>query len=84
MATSAASGKSAKPAESIKPAAACPICGKPVDPAHKPFCSKRCADVDLNRWLNGAYVIAGEDGLGDDDEPEDKASSPRPDGANDF
>ena len=37
--------------------AACPICGKPPAEAYKPFCSKRCADVDLNRWLTGAYVI---------------------------
>jgi endogenous inhibitor of DNA gyrase (YacG/DUF329 family) len=40
--------------------AACSICGKPVDPKYKPFCSRRCANVDLNRWLNGAYSIAGE------------------------
>lgn len=39
---------------------ACAICGKPVDPAYKPFCSKRCANLDLHRWLNGSYVIAGE------------------------
>jgi uncharacterized protein len=39
---------------------ACSICGKPVDPAYKPFCSKRCANVDLHRWLNGSYSIAGE------------------------
>ncbi len=45
--------------EAKKPPA-CAICGKPVDPAHKPFCSKRCADVDLHRWLNGSYSIAGE------------------------
>lgn len=38
----------------------CAICGKPVDPAHKPFCSRRCANVDLHRWLNGSYLIAGE------------------------
>ena len=37
--------------------ACCPICGKPRDPAFKPFCSKRCADVDLNRWLSGVYVV---------------------------
>jgi endogenous inhibitor of DNA gyrase (YacG/DUF329 family) len=55
--------ESANPGEPVKPAAACPVCGKPVDPARKPFCSKRCADVDLNRWLNGAYVIAGETDL---------------------
>jgi endogenous inhibitor of DNA gyrase (YacG/DUF329 family) len=35
----------------------CPICGKPTDAAFKPFCSKRCADVDLNRWLSGVYAI---------------------------
>ncbi len=40
-----------------KGAGACPICGKPADPALKPFCSRRCADVDLNRWLSGTYAI---------------------------
>ena len=35
----------------------CPICGNPADEKYKPFCSKRCADVDLNRWLSGVYVI---------------------------
>jgi endogenous inhibitor of DNA gyrase (YacG/DUF329 family) len=40
-------------------AAKCPICGRPVEPRHKPFCSKRCADVDLSRWLTGHYVIPG-------------------------
>ena len=44
----------------------CPICGKPSVEAFKPFCSKRCADVDLNRWLTGAYVIPARD-----DEPTD-------------
>jgi endogenous inhibitor of DNA gyrase (YacG/DUF329 family) len=39
---------------------ACAMCGKPVDPAYKPFCSSRCANLDLHRWLKGAYVIAGE------------------------
>lgn len=48
---------------------ACPICGKPADPAIKPFCSKRCADVDLHRWLSGAYVIAG-------DRPEETSVAP--------
>ena len=35
----------------------CPICGKPADETIKPFCSKRCADVDLHRWLSGSYAI---------------------------
>jgi uncharacterized protein len=35
----------------------CPICGKPADAVLRPFCSKRCADVDLHRWLSGVYVV---------------------------
>ncbi|MDR5652609.1 DNA gyrase inhibitor YacG [Ruixingdingia sedimenti] len=35
----------------------CPICKKPSDPQYRPFCSRRCADIDLGRWLNGSYVI---------------------------
>lgn len=35
----------------------CPICGKPTEVAFRPFCSKRCADVDLHRWLGGQYAI---------------------------
>jgi endogenous inhibitor of DNA gyrase (YacG/DUF329 family) len=40
----------------------CPICGRaPAAEKFKPFCSARCADVDLNRWLSGAYVIPAKD-----------------------
>ena len=35
----------------------CPICGKPANPASRPFCSERCRDVDLNRWLSNSYAI---------------------------
>ena len=35
----------------------CPICGKPTAAAFRPFCSRRCADVDLNRWLSGVYAV---------------------------
>lgn len=35
----------------------CPICGKPANPAYRPFCSGRCADVDLGHWLNEDYRI---------------------------
>ena len=38
----------------------CPICGEPTVKAHRPFCSKRCAEVDLGRWLKGRYVVPGE------------------------
>ena len=51
--------------------ASCPICRKPVDPKYKPFCSKRCGDVDLNRWLKNSYSIAGAPV---DDDPADDPS----------
>jgi uncharacterized protein len=35
----------------------CPICGKPQAERFRPFCSRRCADVDLNRWLTGVYAV---------------------------
>ena len=37
----------------------CPICDKPAEAGFKPFCSKRCADIDLGRWLKGGYAIPG-------------------------
>jgi endogenous inhibitor of DNA gyrase (YacG/DUF329 family) len=39
--------------------ATCPICGKPSVAEHRPFCSARCRQVDLGRWLKGDYVIPG-------------------------
>ncbi len=47
----------------------CPICRKPADSVFAPFCSKRCADVDLNRWFKGGYSLPGED-VDDDVDPE--------------
>jgi endogenous inhibitor of DNA gyrase (YacG/DUF329 family) len=35
----------------------CPICGRPAEADHRPFCSRRCADRDLQRWFSGAYAI---------------------------
>ena len=35
----------------------CPICAKPAVHAYRPFCSKRCADVDLSRWFSGSYAV---------------------------
>jgi endogenous inhibitor of DNA gyrase (YacG/DUF329 family) len=60
----------AKAAASAK-AKACAICGKPRDPNYDPFCSKRCADVDLHRWLSGVYVVPG--GPAKPEEPEGEA-----------
>jgi len=39
----------------------CPICEKPTDAKYRPFCSKRCADVDLAKWLGGGYAIPSSD-----------------------
>ena len=39
----------------------CPICGKETVAAKRPFCSARCADVDLARWFNGSYAIPSND-----------------------
>ena len=39
----------------------CPICAKETDPKYRPFCSKRCADIDLARWLSGAYATPSQD-----------------------
>lgn len=47
----------------------CAICGKPQDSKYRPFCSKRCADVDLNRWLSGGYAIPAAE----EDEPDDES-----------
>ncbi|MGV8856774.1 MAG: DNA gyrase inhibitor YacG [Devosia sp.] len=59
----------------------CPICRKAASEAFKPFCSRRCADVDLNRWLTGSYVIPARD-----DEPmsEDDNSVPGYDPDDEF
>jgi uncharacterized protein len=48
----------------------CPICGKPAAEQFKPFCSKRCGDIDLGRWLKGGYAIPGA--------PADPASPSKP------
>ncbi|MCA0938807.1 DNA gyrase inhibitor YacG [Salipiger pacificus] len=39
----------------------CPICAKPTDEKYRPFCSKRCADVDLAKWMSGSYAVPSED-----------------------
>lgn len=57
------------PETSRKP---CPICGKPSVEKFHPFCSARCADVDLNRWLSGGYAIPARE----DDRSDDEAGLP--------
>jgi uncharacterized protein len=51
----------------------CPICGKPTVAQFRPFCSRRCADIDLNRWLSGVYAVPGKP-----EETEDEAPAAKP------
>lgn len=50
---------------------ACPICGKPAQPESRPFCSDRCKQVDLNRWLGGVYRIPTDEKADDTEIPHD-------------
>lgn len=50
----------------------CPICNKETDQKYSPFCSKRCAHVDLGKWLTGAYAVP----LVENDEAEDDRVAP--------
>jgi uncharacterized protein len=59
------------PDPSIRKIRPCPICAKPSDQLFRPFCSKRCADIDLNRWFTGSYAIpVQEEDEKPDEEPE--------------
>jgi uncharacterized protein len=49
-----------QPRPSSDKGSSCPICGRPTDPGCRPFCSRRCADIDLSRWLRGSYAIPVE------------------------
>lgn len=47
----------------------CPICRRKPEKAYDPFCSRRCADIDLHRWLSGGYAIPGSDDGEEEDGP---------------
>jgi endogenous inhibitor of DNA gyrase (YacG/DUF329 family) len=55
------------------PAKPCPICRKPADERFRPFCCKRCADVDLHRWLAGVYAVPTVESDEDPDESGEEA-----------
>ena len=59
----------------------CPICSRPTEPDYRPFCSRRCADVDLSRWLGGAYAIPDAGESEDGDEGSDAEAAPPPAGS---
>jgi hypothetical protein len=51
--------------------AKCPICGAPTVERYRPFCSKRCADVDLHRWLSGGYAVPASSPLSEFEDEDD-------------
>lgn len=59
----------------LRPTKPCPICGKPSVRAFHPFCSNRCADIDLNRWLSGSYVIPAQPEETEQEQPADPGSN---------
>ena len=52
----------------------CPICARASDEKYRPFCSRRCADVDLGKWLSGSYAIPTE--AIDDENPVELPTKP--------
>ena len=54
---------------------ACPICNRRPDPKLRPFCSKRCADIDLGKWLNEDYAVPARE---EDPFSEEIAADPKP------
>ena len=67
--------RGSKPASNVAPlrkTVPCPECGRPSHREHYPFCSNRCRDLDLSRWLTGAYAIPVAQ---DEDNPDDTLQS---------
>jgi len=59
------------PKNATKGMPACPVCKKPATAEFCPFCSKRCKDVDLHRWLSGVYRIETNEAPTEDENPPD-------------
>ncbi|MEL6563354.1 MAG: DNA gyrase inhibitor YacG [Pseudomonadota bacterium] len=53
----------------------CPICNADTVAKYRPFCSRRCSDIDLARWMNGAYAVPSRD---EEDVPDDDPEPPMP------
>jgi endogenous inhibitor of DNA gyrase (YacG/DUF329 family) len=53
----------------------CPVCHKPATAVYRPFCSRRCADVDLGRWLTGGYALPGPPLTDEAPEPPDPSET---------
>lgn len=60
----------------LRPRRPCPICGKTSQRATHPFCSSRCAQVDLNRWLGGQYAIPATEVEAEETGSQDRETDP--------
>ena len=56
------------PLRAVRIAAKCPVCSKPADTGYRPFCTKRCADIDLGRWLKEGYRVPTQEAPTDEEE----------------
>jgi len=56
------------PLRAVRTQAQCPVCGKPADEKYRPFCSKRCANIYLGRWLKESYRVPTDETPADGDE----------------
>jgi len=55
------------PLRALRTTAKCPVCAREVLADYRPFCSKRCADIDLGRWLKEGYRVPTDDAPGEDE-----------------
>ena len=65
---------STPPLRAVRIAAKCPICGKDDATGYQPFCSKRCANIDLGRWLKEGYRVETDEGPMDDESGESRGN----------
>ena len=56
----------------------CPVCDKPTERRYRPFCSRRCADLNLAKWLSGSYAIPSEDPTDAEEAARQSAGEPPP------
>jgi len=76
------SDRTQPPLRAVRTTAKCPICGKPVEPTaeaqtaeaqtaearkYRPFCGRRCADIDLGRWLKEGYRVPTDEAPTEED-----------------
>jgi len=60
-----------------RPHKACPICAEPAVHRFRPFCSRRCANIDLNRWLSGVYAVPVREDEEEDERRDQSSEGPR-------